>query len=67
MKVYNLSAVGPSKEVPRNRELFSFDVFGAGGAPVVSFSFETQAEAEYARNAMLAIVARAKLVTPHTD
>jgi hypothetical protein len=44
----------------------SFSRTGVVGRPVVSFSFETRAEAEYARQAMQPIIAKAKLVTPHT-
>jgi hypothetical protein len=66
MNVYNLSAVSPTKEAPRDRLLFSFNITGVVGRPVVSFSFETQAGAEAARNAMQPIIAKVKLITPHT-
>jgi hypothetical protein len=63
MDLYKVTAVSPTKEAPRDRLLFSFNITGVVGRPIVSFSFETQAE--YARNAMLAIVAKGKLITPH--
>src|ERR1700733_5842817 len=63
MNPYNLTAVSPTKEAPRDCLLFSFNIVGVTGRPVVSFSYETQAEAEYARNAMQPIIAKAKLVT----
>jgi hypothetical protein len=66
MDLYNLSAVSPTNEVPRDRLLFTFLIIGVDGRPVVGLSFETQAEAEAAREVMRSVVAKAKLITPHT-
>jgi hypothetical protein len=56
-------AVTPTKDVPRDRELYG--ITGVQGRPVVSFSFATNTEAEAARTAMLAVVATAQLIMPH--
>ena len=45
--------------------LQAFNIIGIHGRPLVTLSFETQAEAEAAHKAMQATVAMAKLIVPH--
>ena len=59
MNVYNLGAVQSTTDGP------GFNIVGVHGRPLVTFSFDTQQEAESAHKAMRAIVASAKLIKPH--
>ena len=52
MNVYNLGAVQSTTDGP------GFNIVGVHGRPLVTFSFDTQEEADAARDAMQAIVAR---------
>ena len=45
--------------------LQGFNIIGAHGRPLVTLSFETQAEAEAQHKATLPLVRAAKLITPH--
>ena len=45
--------------------LQGFNIIGVHGRPLVTLSFETEAEAEAAQKAMLPVVRAAKLITPH--
>jgi hypothetical protein len=59
MDTYNLGAVQSTTGGP------GFNIVGVHGRPLVTFSFDTQEEADAARDAMHAIVAKAKVITPH--
>ena len=61
MDTYNLGAVQSTTDGP------GFNIVGVHGRPLATFSFDTQEEADAARNAMAmhAIVAKAKVITPH--
>jgi hypothetical protein len=59
MDTYNLGAVQSTTDGP------GFNIVGVHGRPLVTFSFDTQEEADAARDAMHAIVAKAKVITPH--
>jgi hypothetical protein len=59
MNVYNLGAVQSTTDGP------GFNIVGVRGRPLVTFSFDTQEEADAARDAMHAIIAKAKVITPH--
>jgi hypothetical protein len=45
--------------------LYGFNIIGIHGRPLVTFSFDTQEEAESAHKAMRGIVASAKRIKPH--
>ena len=57
MDIYNLTQVDTTMDGVRGVLLQGFNVIGIHGRPLVTLSFETQAEAEAARKAMQAIVA----------
>jgi hypothetical protein len=59
MDTYNLGAVQSTTDGP------GFNIVGVHGRPLVTFSFDTQEEAESAHKAMRGIVASAKLIKPH--
>jgi hypothetical protein len=65
MDIYNLTKVDTALDGKRGVLLQGFNIIGAHGRPLVTLSFETQAEAEAAHEAMRAIAATAKLITPH--
>jgi hypothetical protein len=65
MDTYNLGKVDATRDAVRATSLHCFNIIGVDGRPLVSFSFETLAEAEAAHKAMQAIVAKAKLITSH--
>jgi hypothetical protein len=65
MDIYNLTEVDTTMDGKRGVLLQGFNIIGAHGQPVVTLSFETQAEAEAAQKAMLPVVRAAKLITPH--
>jgi hypothetical protein len=48
----------------RGEPFHAFNIIGVHGSPLVSFSFDTQEEAEAAHKAMQSIVATAKIITP---
>jgi len=64
MDVYNLSKVDSTIEGVIGPLRYGFNIIGVRGRPLVTFSFETRDEAESAHNAMLQIVATAKLIKP---
>jgi hypothetical protein len=66
MDIYNLGKVDSITD-DESMLRFGFDIVGVIGRPIVSFEFDTQEEAEAAHNAMLAIVAKAKLITSYAD
>jgi hypothetical protein len=59
MDTYNLGAVQSTTDGP------GFNIVGVHGRPLVTFSFDTQEEADAARDAMHAIIAKVKVITPH--
>ncbi len=65
MDIYNLTQVDTTMDGVRGVLLQGFNIIGIHGRPLVTLSFETQAEAESAHTAMQAIVATAKLIVPH--
>jgi hypothetical protein len=65
MDIYNLGDVTSTTD-GRGAFFHSFDIYGVHGRPIVSFSFETRQEADAAHTAMRDIVAKAKLITPHS-
>jgi hypothetical protein len=63
MDIYNLGAVQSTTD---GREgYYGFNIVGVHSRPLVTFSFDTQEEAEAAHKAMQASVAKAKVITPH--
>ncbi len=64
MDTYNLTNVHENGR-KRGVLLQGFNIIGAHGRPLVTLSFETQAEAEAAQKAMLPVVRTANLITPH--
>jgi hypothetical protein len=65
MDIYNLTKIASTMDDVRGALFYGFNIVGVHGRPLVGFSFETQADAEAAHKAMLAIVAKAKVITPH--
>jgi len=65
MDIYNLTKVDTTMDGKRGVLLQGFNIIGAHGRPLVTLSFETQAEAEAAQKAMLPVVRTANLITPH--
>ena len=65
MDIYNLTEVDTTMDGKRGVFLQGFNIIGVHGQPVVTLSFENQAEAEAAQKAMLPVVRAAKLITPH--
>ena len=65
MDIYYLSQVDTTMDGVRGVLLQVFNIIGIHGYPLVTLSFETQAEAEVAHKAMQAIGATAKLIVPH--
>ena len=59
MDIYNLGKVQSTTDGP------GFNIIGVHSRPLVTFSFDTQEEADAAHGAMQAIVAKAKVITPH--
>ena len=62
MDIYNLTN---RYDTGRKKGAQGFNIIGVHGRPLVTLSFETQAEAEAAQKAMLPVVRAAKLITPH--
>jgi hypothetical protein len=48
----------------RHNALYGFNIVGVHGRPLVSFSYETRADAEAARADMIMAIATAKIITP---
>ena len=65
MAIYNLTKVDSTIDGVIGPLLYGFNIIGVQGRPLVTFSFETRDEAEVAHNAMIDIVASAKLIKPH--
>jgi hypothetical protein len=65
MDIYNLAKVDATRDGARGTSLHGFNIIGIDGRPLVTFSFETLAEAQEAHKAMQAIVPKMKLITPH--
>jgi hypothetical protein len=65
MDIYNLTKVDSTIDGVIGPLLYGFNIVGVHGRPLVTFSFDTQEEAESAHKAMRAIVASAKLIKPH--
>jgi hypothetical protein len=63
MDVYNLGKVASTTDDARGALRYGFNIIGATGRPLVTFSFDGQAEAEH--KAMRDVVATAKLIKPH--
>jgi hypothetical protein len=64
MDIYNLGKIVSTMDGVRGALFYGFDIVGTHGRPLVTFSFETQAEADAAHKAMQTIVAKAKVITP---
>ena len=64
MDVYNLGKVASTTD-GRGASFHGFNIIGVTGRPLVTFSFDGQAEAEAAHKAMRDVVATAKLIKPH--
>ena len=60
MGIYNLTKVDTTMDGKRGVLLQGFNIIGVHGRPLVTLSFETQAEADAAHKAM-----EAKLIVPH--
>jgi hypothetical protein len=65
MDIYNLGNVDSTIDGVIGPLLYGFNIIGIHGRPLVTFSFDTQEEAESAHRAMQGIVASAKLIKPH--
>jgi hypothetical protein len=65
MDIYNLTKVDSTIDGVIGPLLYGFNIIGVHGRPLVTFSFDTQEEAESAHKAMRGIVASAKLIKPH--
>ena len=63
MAVYNLGAVQSTAD--GREDHYGFNVIGIHGRPLVTFSFETQKEAEAAHKGMQPIIAKAKVITAY--
>jgi hypothetical protein len=59
MDAYNLG------DIQSTTDGYEFDILGVHGRPLVSFSFETQEEADAAHKAMQPIIAKAKVIMSH--
>jgi hypothetical protein len=55
MDIYNLAKVDATRDGARGTSLHGFNIIGVDGRPLVTFSFETLAEAQEAHKAMQAI------------
>ena len=60
MDIYNLTKVDTTMDGVRGVLLQGFNIIGVHGRPLVTLSFETQAEADAANKAM-----QAKLIVTH--
>jgi hypothetical protein len=60
MDIYNLTKVDTTMDEKRGVLLQGFNIIGVHGRPLVTLSFETQAEADAANKAM-----QAKLIVTH--
>lgn len=65
MDIYNLATVDATRDSARGTSLHGFNIIGVDGRPLVTFSFETLAEAQDVHKAMQAIVPKMKLITSH--
>jgi hypothetical protein len=65
MDIYNLGKIDSTIDGVIGPLLYGFNVIGIQGRPLVTFSFDTQEEAENAHKAMRDVVASAKLIKPH--
>jgi hypothetical protein len=57
----------PTMDGKRGVLLQGFNIIGVHGRSLVTLSFETQAEAKAAHEAMLPIVRAARVITPHIE
>ena len=65
MDFYNLGKIDLTIDGVIGPLLHGFNIIGVHGRPIVTFSFDTQEEAEIAHKAMRDVVASAKLIKPH--
>ena len=65
MDFYNLGKINSTIDGVIGPLLHGFNIIGVHGRPIVTFSFDTQEEAEIAHKAMRDVVASAKLIKPH--
>ena len=65
MDIYNLGKVNSTIDGVIGPLRHGFNIIGVHGRPLVTFSFDTQEEAETAHKAMRDVVASAKLIKPH--
>jgi hypothetical protein len=65
MDIYNLTKVDSTIDGVIGPLLYGFNIIGVRARPLVTFSFDTQEEAESAHKAMRDIVASAMLIKPH--
>jgi transposase len=65
MDIYNLSKVDSTIDGVIGPLRYGFNIVGVHSRPLVSFSFETQEEADAAHKAMQPIIAMAKAIVSH--
>jgi hypothetical protein len=65
MDIYNLGKIDSTIDGVIGPLLHGFNIIGASGRPLVTFSFDTQEEAEAAHKAVRDVVASAKIIRPH--
>jgi hypothetical protein len=63
MDIYSVGEVQSTTD-ERHSALYGFNIVGVHGRPLVSFSYETRAEAEAARADMTMAIATVKIITP---
>ena len=65
MDVYILGKVASTTD-GRGTSFHGFNIIGVSGQPLVTFWFETKAEADAAHKTMRDVVAKAKLIKPYS-